>query len=103
MVSARVCVAVLGSEGIEARLHGESLGPYPMTVGAMAVTQVWVPESSVDLAKELMLEAEIEHALGAEVRGGAVADREALPMKVVALLVAAVLATAVIRAVLRVF
>jgi hypothetical protein len=103
LVSARVCVAVLGSDGIEARLHGESLGPYPVTVGRMAVTQIWVPESAVERAKELMLEAEIEHALGAEVRGGAIADREALPMKLIALLVAAVLGAAVVRAALRVF
>ncbi len=103
LVSARVCVAVLGSDGIEARLHGESLGPYPVTVGRMAVTQIWVPESAVERAKVLMLEAEIEHALGAEVRGGAIADREALPMKLIALLVAIVLGAAVVRAALRVF
>jgi len=94
---------VLGSEGIEARVHGESLGPYPVTVGRMAVTQIWVPESTLERARELMLEAEIEHALGAEARGGAIADREALPMRLVALAVAAVLAVAVLRAVLRVF
>ena len=103
LVSARVCVAVLGSEGIEARVHGEALGPYPVTVGRMAVTQIWVQESAVERAQELMLEAEIEHALGAEVRGGAIADREALPMKVIALLVAGLLAAAVIRALVRVF
>lgn len=102
-MSARVCVAVLGSNGIEARVHGESLGPYPVTVGRMAVTQIWVPESALERARELMIEAEIDHALGAEVRGGAIADREALPMKLVALIIAAVLATAVLRAVLRVF
>lgn len=102
-MSARVCAAVLGADGIEARLHGESLGPYPVTVGRMAVTQIWVPQRSLDRAKELMLEAEIEHALGAEVRGGAIADREALPMKLMALAVALVLAAAVVRAVLRVF
>ncbi len=96
-------MAVLGSEGIEARLHGESLGPYPMTVGRMAVTQIWVPEILVERAKELMLEAEIEHALGAEIRGGAIADREALPMKLIALLVAIMLGAAVIQAALRVF
>jgi len=103
LVAARVCAAVLGADGIEARLHGESLGPYPMTVGRMAVTQIWVPGHAVERAKELMTEAEIEHALGSEVRGGAIADREALPMKLVALGIAVVLATAVVRALMRVF
>jgi hypothetical protein len=103
LVSARVCVAVLGSEGIEARLHGESLGPYPVTVGRMAVTQVWVAEDDLDRARELMVEAEIEHALGPEVRGGAIADREALPMRVMALVLAVLVAAAVVRALMRVF
>lgn len=74
-----------------------------MTVGRMAVTQIWVPEIAVERAKELMLEAEIEHALGAEVRGGAIADREALPMKLIALIVAVLLGAAVVQAALRVF
>ena len=69
----------------------------------MAVTQIWVQEGEVERAQQLMLEAEIEHALGPEVRGGAIADREALPMKIVALLVAGLLAAAVIQAVVRVF
>lgn len=96
-------MAVLGADGIEARLHGEALGPYPMTVGRMAVTQIWVPSHALDRAKELMTEAEIEHALGTEVRGGAIADREALPMKLVALVLALVLAAAVVLALMRVF
>jgi len=84
-------------------VHGETLGPYPVTVGRMAVTQIWVPESRLDRACEVLLEAEIEHALAAEVRGGAVVDREALPMKVLALLVVIVLVTAIVRAVVGVF
>ncbi len=64
---ARICVAVLGSEGIEARVHGESLGPYRMTVGRMAVIQIWVPANTVELARKVMVEAEIEHVLGAKV------------------------------------
>jgi hypothetical protein len=103
LVSARVCAAVLGSDGIEARLHGESLGPYPVTVGRMAVTQIWVAERDLERARQLMVEAEIDHALGTEIRGGAIGDPEALPMKVIALVVATILATAVVAAALRVF
>jgi hypothetical protein len=103
LVSARVCAAVLGADGIEVRLHGESLGPYPVTVGRMAVTQVWVAERDRERAQQLMVEAEIDHAMGTEVRGGAIADREALPMKLVALILAGILAIAVVAAALRVF
>ncbi|MEE9297617.1 MAG: DUF2007 domain-containing protein [Acidimicrobiia bacterium] len=103
LVSARVCAALLGSEGIEARLHGESLGPYPVTVGRMAVTQIWVPESAVERGKEVMLRAEIEHALGPEVRTGALANPEAIPMRLLALILVVVLAAAVIRLLVRVF
>jgi hypothetical protein len=103
LASARVCAAVLGSEGIEVRIHGESLGPYPMTVGRMAVTQLWVPAPDLERASELMVEAEVEHTLGVEQRGGALADPGALPMRLIALFVAAILATAVVRALMRVF
>lgn len=72
-------------------------------MGRLAVTQIWVPEGDFDRAKDLMLEAEIEHALAPEMRGGALADPGALPMRLVALLLAMVLAAAVVRALMRVF
>ena len=50
-----------------------------------------------------MLEAQIALALGATVRGGAIADREALPLKLIALIVAVLLGAAVVQAALRVF
>jgi hypothetical protein len=103
LVSARVCAAVLGSAGIEARLHGESLGPYPVTVGKMAVTQIWVPEPDLDEARQVMMEAEIDHVLGTEERGGAIGDREALPMRLLALVMAGVVAAAVVGYLMRVF
>lgn len=39
---ANVAAARLHSEGINSRLHGESLGPFPMTIGRLAETQLWV-------------------------------------------------------------
>ena len=63
--AARICAALLESEGIAVRLHGEGLGPYPMTVGAFATTQLWVPEGRLDAAKAVMLEAEVADVLGA--------------------------------------
>ena len=103
LASARVCAALLGSEGIEARLHGEALGPYPVTVGRMAITQIWVPEGALERAREVMVRAEIEHALGPEVRSGALAPREALPMRLIAFVLVVALAGAVIRLLMRVF
>lgn len=39
---ARVAAARLESEGIDSRLHGEPLGPFPVTIGRLAETQLWV-------------------------------------------------------------
>lgn len=84
-------------------MHGESLGPYPVTVGRMAVTQIWVPQSEAGRASEVMLESEVEYTLGTEQRGGALSDREALPMRLAALIMAIVVGTAVVRLMMRVF
>ncbi len=39
---ARVVAARLESEGVASRLHGEALGPFPVTIGRLAETQLWV-------------------------------------------------------------
>jgi len=101
--SARVCAALLQSAGIEVRLRGEALGPYPVTVGQMAITELWVPQPDFDDAVELMVEAEVDHVLMPEERRGAVADPEALPMRVLAAVILFIVAAMVIRALLRVF
>ena len=101
--SARVAAALLESSGIETRIHGESLGPYKMTIGGMAVTEIWVGEADLDDAVEILTISEIDHTLSPEVRGGAVADPLNLPMRIVAAVMAIVLAAAVIRALMRVF
>lgn len=103
LAAARVCAALLGSEGIEARLHGEALGPYPVTVGRMAITQIWVPERDLELAREVMVRAEIEHALGPEIRTEGLANPEAVPMRLLALILVIVLVAVVIRLLMRVF
>jgi hypothetical protein len=107
--SARLCAALLESEGIEARVHSESFGPYPMTVGEMATARVWVPESRVSQAQQIMVEAEIAHVLG-----GVGDDRErdtgrggpgpgAAAWRLVALTVAVIVLILAARALLRVF
>lgn len=57
--AAELCAARLRSEGIESRLRGESLGPYRLTIGAMAATQIWVPLSRRDEARALIEEANL--------------------------------------------
>jgi len=59
--AADLCAALLRSEGIESRLRGESLGPYRLTIGEMAATQVWVPLSRLDDARSLVAEGDISH------------------------------------------
>lgn len=59
VATARILAARLQSEGIEVRVHGDSLGPYPVTVGAMAETQLWVMSDRVEDASRLLLDAEI--------------------------------------------
>ena len=39
---ARVAAARLQNEGLSVRVHGESTGPFPVTVGGLAETQLWV-------------------------------------------------------------
>lgn len=100
--TAQVCAAVLEDAGIPARVHGESLGPYPVTIGRLAVTEIWVPADSVDEARLVMLETEIEHTLndGADTPVSAAVT---LPMRIAAVGVLVTLAWAVVRGLLRVF
>lgn len=52
--AADLCAALLRSAGIDSRLRGESLGPYRLTVGDMAATQVWVPATELPDALALI-------------------------------------------------
>lgn len=86
--TARVLVARLAAEGIEARIHGDSLGPYPVTVGALAETQIWVPSDRVDEARLLLLDAEINDVLSPIEREEPVKSRR-LSLRLAALAVGA--------------
>jgi hypothetical protein len=52
--AAELCAALLRSAGIESRLRGESLGPYRLTIGNMAATQVWVPAAEAEDAQDVI-------------------------------------------------
>jgi hypothetical protein len=92
--TARIWAARLESEGIEARLHGEPLGPYPVTVGKLAETQIWVPAGRIDEARRVFLEAEVD-ALAPEADAD---DGVAVPWRWVASGILAVIVAVVLRA-----
>ena len=58
--SAYVLVARLQSEGVSALVRGEPMGPYPVTVGRMAVTEILVPDDEFESATALLEELTIE-------------------------------------------
>ena len=103
-VSAGVVAARLRSEGIEVRLHGESLGPYRLTVGDWALTEVWVPVDRLAEARRVMLEAEVDDALGEvpdlEAAEEDPADRPITPVGVLMLIALVLVAAFVARLVL---
>ncbi len=61
---ARLLAARLQSEGIEVRVRTEASGPYPFTVGDMAIAELWVTDDQLGDAREVMLAAEVDDTLG---------------------------------------
>ena len=51
---AQIAAARLRAAGIEVRLHGENFGPYPIPLGELADTEIWVPADRVDDASDLL-------------------------------------------------
>jgi hypothetical protein len=64
---ARVIVARLASEGIDARLSGSIDGTYGVTVGDLARVDVFVPEEQLDDARYVLLVDEVDASLAAPV------------------------------------
>jgi len=60
--AARVLLARLADEGIDARMRGPVDGPYRFTVGEMARVEVLVPEDQIDDAAYVLLANEVEDA-----------------------------------------
>ncbi len=58
--TARVAAARLESEGVASRLHGEALGPFPVTIGRLAEIQLWVVAEQHELAADVLAELGIE-------------------------------------------
>src|SRR3954454_4933914 len=60
--AARVLLARLTDEGIDARLRGPVDGPYRFTVGEMARIEVYVPEDQIEDDAFVLLANEVEDA-----------------------------------------
>jgi hypothetical protein len=60
--AARVLLARLTDEGIDARMRGPVDGPYRFTVGEMARVEVFVPEDQIEDASYVLLTNEVEDA-----------------------------------------
>lgn len=52
--------ARLDSEGIVARVRSEAFGPYRLSIGAMAVTEIWIPPDRMEEARLILLAADVD-------------------------------------------
>lgn len=57
---AQVAAARLESEGLAVRLHSEALGPFPVTIGRLAETQLWVVADQTAEATEVLEDIGVE-------------------------------------------
>jgi hypothetical protein len=64
LASANIMAARLRAEGIEARVHSPSLGPYPVTVGDLALSEIWVLEDRLGDASQILLDIEAKSVVG---------------------------------------
>jgi hypothetical protein len=52
--------ARLEAEGIDAHLRGEALGPYRLNIGSMALTEIWTSSDTIEEARLILLEANVD-------------------------------------------
>ena len=51
---ANLLAALLRSDGIAVRMHGESFGPYPVGIGGLAEVEVWVANDRLADARAIL-------------------------------------------------
>jgi hypothetical protein len=51
---ANLLAALLRSDGIAVRMHGEPFGPYPVGVGGLAQVEVWVADDHMEDARAVL-------------------------------------------------
>lgn len=77
---AHVLAARLEAEGIPVQLRGNVDGPYAVTVGDLALVELYVSNEQFDTASELLLEGAVEDALDESPR---ISRRLSWPVKAV--------------------
>lgn len=55
-LKANLVAAQLRAQGIAVRVHGESTGPYPVTVGGLAQVEIWVDAGRLSEARQIATE-----------------------------------------------
>ncbi len=55
---AQITAARLRAAGIDVRMHGENFGPYPISLGELADTEIWVRADQVDKASAVITNTE---------------------------------------------
>ena len=104
LTAGNLLAARLRAEGIEVRVHSPSHGPYPVTVGRLAETELWVPQDRIDAASSILLEAEVSDAIGAaDPDIDHVATDRPVDMQIIALIVGAILVGVFVVTILRVY
>ena len=91
LTEGRVLAARLRAEGIDVRVHSEALGPYPVTVGQLAETQLWVLSGDLEDAGRVLLDAEVNSAIAPADADALVRRGTPIEIRVVALAVGLVL------------
>ena len=104
VTAGHVLAARLRAEGIEVRVHSAAFGPYPVTVGNMAETELWVMSDRVEEASSILLDAEVNDALyDADPYTESMERAQPYDMQIISLVLGVLLAGLFILAVLRVY
>ena len=104
ITAGNVLAARLRSEGIEVRVHSPALGPYPMTVGELAQTELWVLSDRAEDAASVLLDAEVKNAIGASDPDlDHVVTTRPIDLQIVALALGVIMIALFIVAILRVY
>lgn len=104
ITAGNVLAARLRSEGIEVRVHSAAFGPYPVTVGDMAETEIWVMSDRVQEASSILLDAEVNDAIyPADPDVDRLTRERPMDMQIISLVLGVLLAGLFILAILRVY
>jgi hypothetical protein len=104
ITAGNVLAARLRSEGIEVRVHSPALGPYPVTVGRLAETELWVLADRLEDAASVLLDAEVNDAIApADPELDHLTPARPVDLQIIALIVGAIMVALFIVAILRVY